>query len=132
MAENGKPLSSWPLIRQLTTGDLLGLDGKAAGSSRTASLEARTKTADKVVDSVCPYCAVGCAQLVYVKDEEDHRHRRRSAFANFKRLPLSKRRRNVSIRDGSIVSQTYYIAVLTERSGKRYRSSKPWTWWPIA
>lgn len=69
MAENGKTLSSWPLMRQLTTRDLLGLDGKAAGTSRTASLEARTKTADRVVDSVCPYCAVGCAQLVYVKDE---------------------------------------------------------------
>lgn len=69
MGENGKPLLSWPLIRQLTTGDLLGLDRKAAGSSRTASLEARTKSADRVVDSVCPYCAVGCGQLVYVKDE---------------------------------------------------------------
>ncbi|MCW2692079.1 MAG: molybdopterin oxidoreductase Fe4S4 region, partial [Mycobacterium sp.] len=28
----------------------------------------RTETADRVVDSVCPYCAVGCAQQVYVKD----------------------------------------------------------------
>jgi formate dehydrogenase major subunit len=29
---------------------------------------ARTSTADAVVKSVCPYCAVGCAQNVYVKD----------------------------------------------------------------
>ncbi|MBT0769643.1 molybdopterin-dependent oxidoreductase [Kineosporia sp. J2-2] len=29
----------------------------------------RTATADRVVKSVCPYCAVGCAQDVYVKDE---------------------------------------------------------------
>ncbi len=44
--------------------------GASAASDRTETLAARTKRADKVVDSVCPYCAVGCAQLVYVKDEK--------------------------------------------------------------
>jgi len=39
----------------------------AGASARTKSLEPRTKHADKVVGSVCPYCAVGCAQLVYLK-----------------------------------------------------------------
>ena len=29
----------------------------------------RTRGADTVVASVCPYCAVGCSQLVYVKDK---------------------------------------------------------------
>jgi formate dehydrogenase major subunit len=28
----------------------------------------RTRDADRIVASVCPYCAVGCSQLVYVKD----------------------------------------------------------------
>jgi formate dehydrogenase major subunit len=56
-----------PLIRQLT-GDRLGL-GAAAQSPRSASLEPRTRTADRMVQSVCPYCAVGCGQRVYVKDE---------------------------------------------------------------
>jgi formate dehydrogenase major subunit len=56
-----------PLIRQLTR-DRLGL-GAAAQSRRSATLEPRTKTADRVVASVCPYCAVGCGQRVYVKDE---------------------------------------------------------------
>jgi formate dehydrogenase major subunit len=56
-----------PLLRQLTR-DRLGL-GAAAESRRSASLEPRTKTADRVVASVCPYCAVGCGQRVYVKDE---------------------------------------------------------------
>jgi formate dehydrogenase major subunit len=37
-------------------------------SRRSETLEPRTTGADKVVDSVCPYCAVGCAQKVYVKD----------------------------------------------------------------
>jgi formate dehydrogenase major subunit len=48
--------------------DLKGL-GASAASERTESLAARTKQADKVVDSVCPYCAVGCGQLGYVKNE---------------------------------------------------------------
>jgi formate dehydrogenase major subunit len=56
-----------PLLRQLQ-GDPLGL-GRAARSRRSAHLMPRTQTADRVVQSVCPYCAVGCGQRVYVKDE---------------------------------------------------------------
>src|SRR3954463_15462011 len=44
--------------------------GKAARSKATEAVVARTATADRVVKSVCPYCAVGCAQNVYVKDEK--------------------------------------------------------------
>jgi len=40
----------------------------SGASARTKSLEPRTKHADKVVGSVCPYCAVGCGQLVYLKN----------------------------------------------------------------
>jgi formate dehydrogenase major subunit len=61
--------SSWPVIRQIVNGDLFAL-GHTAASERTGTLAPRTKTADKVVGSVCPYCAVGCGQLVYVKDEK--------------------------------------------------------------
>jgi hypothetical protein len=50
-------------------GDLLAL-GSAARSRRSEELVPRTATADKVVASVCPYCAVGCGQKVYVKDEQ--------------------------------------------------------------
>jgi formate dehydrogenase major subunit len=57
------------LLKQLTSGDRLAL-GKAAKSRRSDALTARTKTADRVVQSVCPYCAVGCGQKVYVKDEK--------------------------------------------------------------
>ena len=42
--------------------------GKAAQSARSAGLTPRTATADHVAHSVCPYCAVGCAQKVYVRD----------------------------------------------------------------
>jgi formate dehydrogenase major subunit len=56
-----------PLLRQLR--DPLAL-GRAARSKRSARLTPRTATADRVVQSVCPYCAVGCGQKVYVKDEK--------------------------------------------------------------
>jgi formate dehydrogenase major subunit len=62
-----KVLASWPLVRQWTEGDLLGR-GEAAQSERTRTLTPRIDHADHVVSSVCPFCAVGCAQLVYVKD----------------------------------------------------------------
>ncbi len=62
-------IEQWPVYRQLTGTDRLGR-GAAAMSGRTARLEPRTITADKVVKSVCPYCAVGCGQNVYVKDDQ--------------------------------------------------------------
>src|SRR5215218_10688155 len=57
-----------PFLDQLRR-DRLGL-AAAARSKRSAELEPRTATADRVVKSVCPYCAVGCGQSVYVKDEQ--------------------------------------------------------------
>jgi formate dehydrogenase major subunit len=62
-------LGAWPVYRQLTGDDPLGR-GAAAQSPRSAALEPRTKTADRVARSVCPYCAVGCGQKVFVKDEK--------------------------------------------------------------
>jgi formate dehydrogenase major subunit len=58
-------IGSWPVYRQLTGTDRRGL-GAAAKSDR--SRVARTSTADQVVKSVCPYCAVGCGQNVFVQD----------------------------------------------------------------
>jgi len=64
-----KTFLSWPVVRQLTGSDPLGR-GSAVTSARTESLTPRTSTADRVVRSVCPYCAVGCGQRVFVKDEK--------------------------------------------------------------
>ena len=36
----------------------------------TEDITARTETADRVAKSVCPYCAVGCGQKIFVKDEK--------------------------------------------------------------
>jgi len=38
-------------------------------SRESIAKKPRTRDADNVVASVCPYCAVGCSQLVYVKDK---------------------------------------------------------------
>ena len=62
-------MQRWPVFRQATGPDPLGR-GKAAQSPASAALEPRTATADRVVHSICPYCAVGCAQNVYVRDEK--------------------------------------------------------------
>src|SRR3954466_9782630 len=62
-------IDSWPVYRQLTSTDPLGR-GKAAQSPRSRDLEPRTVQADRVAHSVCPYCAVGCAQKVYVEAEQ--------------------------------------------------------------
>ncbi len=58
---------SWPVVRQLTGDDPRAL-GPAAQTSASATRTPRTATADKVVKSVCPYCAVGCGQDVYVSN----------------------------------------------------------------
>ena len=62
-------LGSWPLVRQFREGDPLGL-GRAVRSERSRALKPRIDDADSVAGSICPYCAVGCGQLAYVKDDE--------------------------------------------------------------
>ena len=62
-------IERWPAVRQLREGDPLGL-GPAAQSERSRTLTPRIDEAQHVVQSICPYCAVGCGQLVYVKDGE--------------------------------------------------------------
>jgi len=60
---------SWPVVRQFTGPDSSGR-GAAVQSAHTRAIQPRTVTADRVVKSVCPYCAVGCGQKIFVKDEK--------------------------------------------------------------
>jgi formate dehydrogenase major subunit len=58
-------LQRWPLVRQLLHGgDGTGVE---AMSARTLSLEPRT-AGSKTARSICPYCAVGCGQLIHHRD----------------------------------------------------------------
>jgi formate dehydrogenase major subunit len=56
----------WPVLRQFRGQDPLAL-GAAAQSPHSRDLRPRTDRAT-VVKSICPYCAVGCGQNVYVED----------------------------------------------------------------
>ena len=60
-------ISQWPVYRQFEGSDRSGR-GAAVKSAKTAAARPRVADADAVVKSVCPYCAVGCGQNVYVKD----------------------------------------------------------------
>jgi formate dehydrogenase major subunit len=64
-----KLVRRWPVVRQLREGDPLGL-GRAVQSERSRTLTPRIDHADHAVQSICPYCAVGCGQLVYVERGE--------------------------------------------------------------
>lgn len=59
-------LGRWPLARQVAGLDLTGL-GESAYSERTRTLSSRLEGTTPV-PSVCPYCATGCAQTVFVRD----------------------------------------------------------------
>src|ERR1700758_5120274 len=58
-------LNDWSLPRQVS-----GLDplSKAAESATSRTLRPRLELADTVGTSICPFCAVGCSQLVYAKN----------------------------------------------------------------
>jgi formate dehydrogenase major subunit len=64
-----KLVERWPVVQQLRDGDPLGL-GRSVRTERSRTLKPRIDEADHTVQSICPYCAVGCGQLVYVKDGE--------------------------------------------------------------
>src|ERR1043165_4666482 len=58
-------LLKWPLIRQLATGG----DGTGAEAMSDATKALRPKNeGTQVARSICPYCGVGCGQLVFHRD----------------------------------------------------------------
>jgi len=59
--------ADWSIPKQLA-----GQDGesKAAESAGSRALRPRLEEADRIGTSICPYCAVGCAQLVYAKGND--------------------------------------------------------------
>src|SRR5438874_8446138 len=58
-------LLKWPLIRQLRGGR--DGTGEEAISERTRALRPKHDGAE-IARSICPYCGVGCGQLVYHRD----------------------------------------------------------------
>lgn len=62
-------LLNWPVFRQARTTDTSGR-GPSVESPKYKNMRPRTEDADDVVQSVCPYCAVGCGQRIFVKDNK--------------------------------------------------------------
>jgi formate dehydrogenase major subunit len=58
-------LQQWPAVRQLTGSTV----NDSATTPRTRDLHSRLR-GTKAVESVCPYCAVGCGTLVHVRDNQ--------------------------------------------------------------
>jgi len=57
-------MADWSLPRQLAGQSVMA---EAAKSMQSRTLRPRLEEADRVGTSICPFCAVGCAQLVYAK-----------------------------------------------------------------
>ena len=56
--------AEWSIPRQLAGQNVMA---EAAKSAQSRTLRPRLEEADRVGTSICPFCAVGCAQLVYAK-----------------------------------------------------------------
>ena len=57
-------LGNWSIPRQLAGQDS---SSQAARSALSQELRPRLENADAIGTGICPYCAVGCAQLIYAK-----------------------------------------------------------------
>jgi formate dehydrogenase major subunit len=59
-------IAEWPFLRQIATGRLRGT-GDEVMSDRTRHLAPKHAGAQRA-RSICPYCGVGCGQIVYHRD----------------------------------------------------------------
>src|SRR4051812_24147416 len=117
-------LRRWPLVRQLLSGG--GGTGSEAMSPATIALQPRNAGAG-VARSVCPYCAVGCGQLVFHRDNRlvsiegdpaspiSAGHLCPKGAASFELLTHSKRLQRVR------------IVRRTRPPGRSSSSTRPWT-----
>lgn len=62
----GGLIKGWPVLKQIRSGAWRGT-GEEAMTERTKKLSPKTQGA-QVSRSICPYCGVGCGQLIYHKD----------------------------------------------------------------
>ncbi len=60
-------LRDWSLPRQIAGQDVFS---DASRSTLSDTWRPRLEEADAVGTSICPFCAVGCSQLIYVKDRK--------------------------------------------------------------
>jgi formate dehydrogenase major subunit len=119
MASLGELISKWPLVRQIREGkDGTGLESM---SDATCALHARIDDAE-VARSVCPYCGVGCGQLVF------HKHGKLIAIEGDPESPINQ---------GNLCPKgaaSYQLLTHSRRETKmKYRAprAKDWTEIPL-
>jgi anaerobic selenocysteine-containing dehydrogenase len=107
------------MLRQLTGADRMGLRDSPR-SRNHVEVKPRTEEADRVGSSICPYCAVGCAQRVFVKDEQ---------VTQIERGPWSARwepRRPIAVAAGSmILAPAHWPSVSPSCGRARHRRATP-------
>src|SRR5689334_7969418 len=120
-------LRDWPLLRQLRDGG--DGTGPEAMSQRTRELRPRNEGAE-VTRSVCPYCAVGCGQLIFHKDGElisiegdpespiSRGHLCPKGAASYELLTHPHR------------ASKCFIEHHARPPGRRWIWKRPWIWWP--
>jgi formate dehydrogenase major subunit len=108
----------WPLLRQIIT--LSDGTGAEAMSDATRSLRPRNEDAD-VARSVCPYCGVGCGQLIF------HRQGRVISVEGDPESPIS---------EGRLCPKgaaTYELLTHSARATRvRYRAPRSQAWTDLA
>ena len=89
-------LARWPVVRQILNGG--NGTGAESMSEATHSLRPRHEGAD-VTRSVCPYCAVGCGQLIFHRKGRVDCRRRRPAVTDLRGSSVSQGGRHIRAAD---------------------------------
>src|SRR5436305_8912242 len=61
-------LENWPVLKQIKTADWRAT-GETAWSQKTHDLKPKIHECEQT-RSICPYCGVGCGQVIYHKDNQ--------------------------------------------------------------
>jgi formate dehydrogenase major subunit len=111
-------LLRWPLVRQIR--EHKNGTGLESMSDKTRALHARIDGA-KVARSICPYCGVGCGQLIY------HRDGKLISIEGDSESPISQ---------GNLCPKgaaSYQLLTHSRRETKvKYRASRATTWTEIS
>ena len=104
--------------------------GESAVSDETLRAGARIAGL-KVTESVCPYCAVGCGQLVYTREGE------LLAIEGNPRAPINQgtlcpkgAASRQLVAPARPADEGPVPAPRRQRRGRRSSSRRRWTWWP--
>ncbi len=123
----GSFLRDWSLPRQLAGQDPLR---EAAQSTMSEALRPRLEEADTVGTSICPFCAVGCGQLVYAKNGKPDPHRGRPAQPGEPGHAVPQGRLHAGRAALAAAASTRCCtAPPAPRSGTRSRSTGRWSAW---